>query len=306
MERIGIYGGTYNPPQMGHMLAAKQAAEFLKLDRLLIMPDRIAPHKQLPEGSASPAQRYEMLKLAFSDIPGAEVSDLELRREGTSYTYLTVQQLRQLYPQAQLVLLMGTDMFLSFHTWKNPDIIARCAILGVLYRGEKGEAEAIARQKQDLEAQGMRVELIYNAVTAISSTDLRRMLVFQCAAPFLHPDVLTYIQQNGLYGAVEDYRQLPMQQLEATVVSLLKPNRVAHVLGCRDTAVALAKRWGADETDAAIKRLGAFACAGQAFSSLPTAIRFTGFAVGRGLACLFFLEQVSPWAKLLIEHARQP
>ena len=251
MERIGIYGGTFNPPHIGHMLAVKQAVELLKLDRLLIMPDRIAPHKQLPEGSATPQQRYEMVQLAAADIPGAEVSDLELRREGTSYTYLTVLQLRELYAQAQLVLLMGTDMFLSFHTWKNPHIIAENAILGVMYRGEKGERQAIAEQKERLEALGMRIELVPNEVTVISSTDLRRMLIFQCASPFLHKSVLEYICREGLYGAGRSCRELSLEELEQTVVSLLKPNRVAHVLGCRDTAVQMAKHWGADETDAA-------------------------------------------------------
>ena len=80
---------------------------------------------------------------------------------------------------------------------------------------------------------------------------LRRLVVFQCAGPFLTEDMALQIQGKGLYDAAEDYRNLPMDKLEKVVISLLKPNRVAHVLGCRDTAVALAKHWGADETDAA-------------------------------------------------------
>ena len=77
------------------------------------------------------------------------------------------------------------------------------------------------------------------------------MLVFQCAAPFLDANVLDYIQENRFYGTDRDYRNLPMEELEQVVVSLLNPNRVKHVLGCRDTAAELAKVWGADETDAA-------------------------------------------------------
>ena len=106
-------------------------------------------------------------------------------------------------------------------------------------------------QKKTLEQQGTRVELVCNQVTRISSTDLRRMLVFQCADPFLAPAVRDYIRMHGLYGVGQDYRKLPMEELEPIVVSLLNPNRVTHVLGCRDTAVELAKRWGADVTDAA-------------------------------------------------------
>ena len=102
-----------------------------------------------------------------------------------------------------------------------------------------------------MEAAGHTVHLVCNDVVDISSTDLRRMLVFRCAAPFLPDGVGEYIQSNGLYGAGRDLKNLPMEQLEPVVTGLLKKSRVNHVLGCRDTAVALAKRWGADETDAA-------------------------------------------------------
>ena len=251
MERIGIYGGTFNPPHLGHILAAAQAVNLLRLDRLLLIPDRIAPHKVLPEGSASPQQRLEMLQLAAAGIEKAEVSDMELRREGTSYTYLTILELKQLYPNAELVLIMGTDMFLSFDSWRETKIITDNAALGVLYRGEKGEKEAIDAKKAEMEAKGVTVELIENEVTAISSTDLRRMLIFGCADPFLPEGVGDYIRENGLYGTGRNYRNLSEEELERVVVSLLKPSRVAHVLGCRDTAVQLAKHWGADVTDAA-------------------------------------------------------
>ena len=251
MARIGIYGGTFNPPHIGHMLAAKQAVQVLRLDKLLLIPDRIAPHKQLPEGSATPEQRLEMLRIAAADIPCAQVSDIELRREGTSYTYLTVLELRQQYPDAELVLIMGTDMFLSFDNWKNPDIITANASLAVLYRGEKGETGAIEAKKAEMESRGVTVHLIKNEVTAISSTQLRRLTAFRCAEPFLPAGIGAYIQENGLYSTAADYRSLPMEELEKVVISLLKPNRVAHVLGCRDTAVAMARHWGADVTDAA-------------------------------------------------------
>ena len=251
MERIGIYGGTFNPPHLGHMLAARQAVKLLRLDRLLLIPDRIAPHKVLPEGSATPEERMQMLRLAAAGIEKAEVSDIELRREGTSFTYLTILEMKQMYPKAELVLIMGTDMFLSFDKWRETRIITDHAALGVLYRGEKGEKAAIDAKKAEMEANGVKVELIENEVTAISSTDLRRMLVFGCAEPFLPEGVGAYIREKGLYGTGRDYRNLSDEELEQVVVSLLKPNRVAHVLGCRDMAVELAKRWGADVTDAA-------------------------------------------------------
>ena len=82
--KIGIYGGTYNPPHIGHMQAAKQAVRILQLDKLLLIPDRIAPHKEIPAGSPTPEQRLQMLCIASADQEKAEVSDIELRREGAS------------------------------------------------------------------------------------------------------------------------------------------------------------------------------------------------------------------------------
>jgi len=251
MERIGIYGGTFNPPHLGHISAARCAVKTLGLDRLLVIPDRIAPHKQLPADSPAPEQRLEMLRLAAADEPNMEVSDLELKREGVSYTYQTVEQLKEMYPQAQLYLLMGTDMFTSFHQWRNPERIWKAATLAVFCRGEKGEKAAIAKQKAYLESLGASVELVDNPVLTISSSDLRRMLVFQCADSFLPGGVGDYIRDHGFYGVSRDYKNLPMEQLEPVVTGLLKKSRVNHVLGCRDTAVELAKRWGANVTDAA-------------------------------------------------------
>ena len=251
MERIGIYGGTFNPPHLGHIQAAKAAVQALNLTRLLLIPDNIAPHKELPPGSPAPEQRLEMLRLATQDAPELEVSDLELRREGVSYTFETVLALSEQYPEAQLFLLMGTDMFVSFDTWKNTDISLSHAALGVLCRGDKGEQEAIAEKAAQLSAGGARVELVNNPVLAISSTQLRRLIAFDCAEPFLPKPVAEYIRQHGLYDSGANWKSLPMEQLEPIVVRLLNPNRVRHVLGCRNTAVELARRWGADETDAA-------------------------------------------------------
>ncbi len=250
MKRIGIYGGAFNPPHIGHIAGANYALEALGLGRLLLIPSCVSPHKPLPENSPDPAQRLEMLRLAAID-DRMEVSDLELRRGGTSYTYETVEQVRDLYPDAERILLMGTDMFLSFDRWRSPERILKNTSLAVMCRGEKEEKSKILEKVPELNRLGAKIYVLENPVTDISSTELRRLITLQCADPYLPPAVADYIRDNDFYACKKSRKSLPMDALQKEVESLLKPNRIPHVLGCRDTAVALAKYWGADETDAA-------------------------------------------------------
>ena len=249
MERIGIFGGTYNPPHLGHVQAAVYGKNALKLDKLYLIPSYISPHKKIPAGSPTPQQRLQMVRLAVKDT-GLDVSDIELLRGGASYTYETVLAIREKHPDAEVYLMMGTDMFLTLDTWREPELLLSMVTPVVFYRGDKAERERIEQKKRDFAQSGIHAIVMENPITEISSTQLRRMLVFECAAPFLAEDVHTYITENGLYATAENYRKLPMEELEKVVTSLVNPNRVAHILGCRDTAIALAKRWGADETDA--------------------------------------------------------
>ena len=250
MERIGIYGGSFNPPHIGHIQAAQQAIRTLKLDKLLLIPAGIPPHKVMPGNTPTGEERLEMLRIAAVEET-MEVCDIEVKREGPSYTYETVEQLRLRFPDAELYLLMGTDMFLSFQTWKNPQRILDCVTLAVMYRGEKGESLKIAEKKAEMEGLGAKIVLVENKITAISSTQLRRLLAFGCSGAYLPQGVGEYIRERGLYDVGADWKGLSMEELEPIVIRLLNPNRVNHVLGCRDTAVELAKRWGADVKDAA-------------------------------------------------------
>ncbi len=251
MERIGIYGGAYNPPHIGHMEGAKSALKALNLSKLFIIPTCESPHKMLPPNSATDAQRLEMLNLAFSDCPGICVSDMELNRGGTSYTVDTVSKLKEEYPDSELVLIMGTDMFLSFLSWRQPDVIMRKVSIGVLYRGEKNEESEIFQKKEELERLGATVYLVKNPVIMISSSDMRRMLSFDCGSSYLPQCVYSYITAHNLYGSNTIYKKLTQKQLEKEVIKLLNPNRVKHVLGCRDTAVELAAKNGENVENAA-------------------------------------------------------
>ena len=250
MERIGIFGGTYNPPHLGHIGAAIYGKTALCLDKLYLIPSYISPHKSLPTGSPTPEQRLNMVTLAAENTD-LTASDMELIRGGASYTYETVLALRAQHPDAEIFLMMGTDMFLTLDHWREAELLLSMVTPVVFHRGDKGERVQIEEKKVFFAEKGISAVVMENPITEISSTQLRRMLVFDCAALFLSEKVHSYILENKLYGTGESYKNLPLPELEKVVCSLVKPNRVAHILGCRDTAVELAKRWGADETDAA-------------------------------------------------------
>ena len=251
MEKIGIFGGSFNPPHLGHIRAAEAAAGELGLSRVLLVPAFEVPHKQLPTCGATPEQRLAMVKLAAQGHESLEVSDIELEMKGQGYTYETLLALEQRCPQAEFTLLLGSDQMRILGQWQNADEILKKARLAVLSRGGRQEQALIAETAAELTKRGARISVVQNPVTEISSTQLRRLLAFGCADAFLPPAVASYIREKGLYDTCAHWKNLPMEQLEPIVVRLLNPNRVRHVLGCRDTCVALARRWGADERDAA-------------------------------------------------------
>ena len=187
MERIGIFGGSFDPPHIGHIHAADVAVRELPLDRLLLMPACQPPHKTLSVDAPTPEQRLQMLRIACGENAALQVSDIEISRGGVSYTYETVEAVRRMYPEAQCFLLMGSDMFLNFPHWKHPEKILDNATLAVFYRGDKGEKAEVAAQKASFEQSGHTVYLVKNDVVSISSTQLRRLLAFGCADAFL-PD----------------------------------------------------------------------------------------------------------------------
>ena len=256
--RIGIYGGTFNPIHRGHLTAAAAAAKQLCLDKLLLVPDAIPPHKPLPAGSADAADRLEMVQLCTGELPvPAEVTDLELRRQGASYSCDTLAALREQYPADELFFLMGSDMFLSFETWRRPEEICRLATLAVFSRRTADEAAAFARQKEKLEkAFSARVTVVMNPeVIEVSSTQLRKELARGRGRAYLTEPVYGYILRKGLYGTATDLKHLTPEELRPIALSYLKPKRMPHVLGTEQEAVRLAERYGADVTKARIAAL---------------------------------------------------
>ena len=197
--RVGIYGGTFSPVHNGHVAAAKAFMEQMWLDILYIIPTGVTPHKTM-KGDATAADRLEMCRLAFAGMEGVIVSDLEMRREGKSYT---VDTLRELYdPDGRLFLLMGTDMLLTLDKWREPEEIFRLCYPVYIRREEDGALDAaiVDKIKTYQEKYGKVVRRIVAPAIEISSTDVRAAVAegfpIEGAVP---SSVAAYIRDRGLY-----------------------------------------------------------------------------------------------------------
>lgn len=248
--KIGIYGGTFNPPHLGHLAAAQAAVAQLGLDKLILIPAATPPHKSLPEGSPAQGNRLEMTQL-MADAMGlphvVETSLMELERQGESYTVDTLRALRQQYPQDELWLLLGTDMFHTFHQWRAPQEILKLAGLCAFGR-ERGDVDDFAQQKTLLEERfgGTIVTLTIPNLVEVSSTQLREQLEAGGGSALLPLTVYGYILRHGLYGTQEDLTALSDEKLRACSLSMVKAKRIPHILGTEETAVKLALHWGCD------------------------------------------------------------
>lgn len=250
MAKIGIFGGSFDPPHLGHILALQEFQQKLSLDRVLVIPANNPPHKQLAFCGASAEQRLHMTRLAVQDLPYAEVSDLELRREGKSYTADTVEELRKLYPEDEFFLMMGTDMFLSFSSWHDPQRITAQATLVAACRIEDKTGKLSTCAQRLREEMGAKCILLQNDFLPYSSTVTRAMLAFGCGEEYVPCKVYSYICDNGLYYLGADLRRMEFERLKTVSLSLHDRKRVPHVIGCSDTALALAEQYGADVEDA--------------------------------------------------------
>ena len=242
--RIGVYGGTFNPIHRGHLTAARAAADALGLEKVLLIPDNLPPHKALPAGSATGEDRLEMCRLTAGEVPGMEVLDLELRRSGPSYTSDTLAELHAQYPDDELWLLVGSDMFLSLQEWHEPERILSLAGIAAFHRTRGDETERFAQQKANLEQ-------IYGARVAL----LENPDVVGRGRSFLTEAVCGYVLRRGLYGTHADLKHLTPEELRPIALSFLKPKRMPHVLGTEHEAAVLARRYGADVTSARIAAL---------------------------------------------------
>ncbi len=245
MLKIGIFGGSFNPVHSEHVKIALGAIKELNLDKLLVVPTYVSPHK-INEVMASGEDRLNMLNLAFCGLDKVEISDFEVKSQGVSFTYLTILHFKNLYPNATFYLIMGSDMLDNFPTWKNPEIIANNAELALLNR--KGDSRLNAPAIN-------RIKSLYNKDVLylktegenLSSTEVRlRIKLGLNLDGIISNSVEKYINLNNLYQKDEYY---------SYVCSVLPIKRKIHVLGVILTAKKLAKELGESEKNAEIASL---------------------------------------------------
>lgn len=194
--RIGIVGGTFDPIHMGHVAMAEAARECAQLDRVLLVPADVPPHRAA--ATAPAADRLEMSRLAVSSHPHLEVSDIELRRGGPSYTVDTVRELKWLWPDDELFLVLGWDAARDIHAWRDPEEVLSLARPVIVTRpGYPTPTVA------DLESAGLDPEraIICHAHTPdVDSTDVRRLIEQGLSlSGLVDPQVEAYLRRRGLY-----------------------------------------------------------------------------------------------------------
>lgn len=208
--RIGIFGGTFDPPHVGHLLAASDAIEHLTLDRLVFVPAAVQPLKA-GRSTASAADRLAMVRLTVADDPRLETDSVEVDRDGLSYTVDTLKEFARRFPSAERYFLVGADVLASFALWRDPQTVLTLATLAVLTRRAEDAhdpaSEATRVDRQQHNATGSLVDELDQRSTFVptrridvSSTEIRdRVRSGRSIHGFVTDTVGEYISSHGLY-----------------------------------------------------------------------------------------------------------
>jgi len=190
--RIGVFGGTFDPPHIGHLILAADASDALRLDRLIFVPAWAQPFKVDTPAIAAAADRLEMVRLAVGDDPRYGVEDTEIRREGLSYMVDTLEEIARRNPKPELFLLIGRDTLAGFSGWKRPERIRELAKLAVMQRAGAGNDGAVAEVEGVVAISARRVD--------VSSTEIRNRLGSgKSIRGFVPEPVERFIAARGLY-----------------------------------------------------------------------------------------------------------
>jgi nicotinate-nucleotide adenylyltransferase len=196
--RTGILGGTFNPPHLGHLVAAQEAYRELDLDQVMLIPAGIPPHKPV-EDEPGAEHRLQLCRLAVGDDDRFTVSDLELRRDGPSYTVDTLDVLRSQSPSDDLFLILGGDIAAGLPDWHESERVLELATVAIAKR--RGTAKAAVEGALATLAGGERARFFQMPRIGISSTMVRRRVRAGQPIRYFVPDpVMHYIERHGLYG----------------------------------------------------------------------------------------------------------
>lgn len=203
--KIGIFGGTFNPPHKGHTRMIDKMTEELGLDKVLIIPNKIPTHKRCDD-LAENEDRFEMCKMAFQN-PKYEISRIEMDRESDSYTVFTVEELKKQYPNDDLYLIMGSDMFLIFHKWyKHKEILEKCTICVASRNTDESiyALRAYAFEKLGIyikELEGKNIHISPLDAYIVSSSEIRDLISSkQSLDGKIEPKIIEYMENRKLYG----------------------------------------------------------------------------------------------------------
>lgn len=192
MKNIGIYGGTFNPPHIGHLITAECVRESIGLDEILFIPSYISPHKQEGE-EFSVSDRFEMMQRAVDGNVNFKISDFEIGKGETSYSVTTVEHFKKEFSNAEIYLIIGMDNYLTFHLWKEPERILELATLAVMNRPNypRKVNEVIGTKK---------TVFVDVPDIDISSSDIRSRIKSGKSIRYLVPlEVEHYIHKHNLY-----------------------------------------------------------------------------------------------------------
>lgn len=199
--KIGFFGGTFDPVHIEHIKICLNAKEELGLDKIIVMPSGNPPHKV--HQMTDKIHRFNMAKLAFKGYDFIEVSDYEINREGPSFTYLTLQYLKEIYKDDQIYLIIGSDNINEFYAWKNPELILDMAALVVSQRiGNKVMDSTINAFSRKFNTTPI---LLKNYGSNVSSTQMRAFLQFRLEDDYIPKDIYDYIVENDLYHNAKEF-----------------------------------------------------------------------------------------------------
>lgn len=200
MQRLGIFGGTFNPPHNGHIYIASEAMKGANLDRMLFIPCGNPPHKTV-DGNVLPKHRFEMTRLAICDYPDFEITDLEIRSDDFSYTANTLEKLKDLYPDTRLCFVVGGDSLRDMEKWYCTKKIFEFAEIVALRRGGIETSIFDASAELYRKKYGAQITVVDIAAVEISSSEIRNKISKgESATEFVDEKVLEYIQKFKIYG----------------------------------------------------------------------------------------------------------